>query len=54
MMMMKLRNFTKCTREGNKDMQDGLMKDSKGRDVLKQSWVWKIENNESRAELLQI
>lgn len=35
-------------------MRGGLNKDAKGRDVLEQSWVWKIENNESQAELLQV
>lgn len=35
-------------------MGDGLIRDAKGRDVLEQSWVWKIENNESQAELLQV
>lgn len=35
-------------------MRGGLIKDAKGRDVLEQSWVWKIENNESQAELLQV
>lgn len=35
-------------------MRDGLIKDAKGRDVLEQSWLWKIENNESQAELLRV
>lgn len=54
--MMKLGNFIdcECKQQGSRDMRDGLIRDAKGRDVLKQPWVWKIENNESQAELLQV